>query len=239
MNLSFYILDYLKTNTKTNVSGLGIFNLKNTSAEISKDQSILPPAKEIVFISDYETRDDGFILFLSKKENISEFEAELELKKFTNYCKNKLDKHEELELSELGIFRNVGDDVVFKGKKIDDLTPDFYGLEEIKFSEIKNRDSQVSVSNEVEEGNYQFNKSILWAFLVIIPIAGIAILAFTKKEMLFGNNSDLNVKTATHRIEKNKTPIDSLSQLKKDSLKGDSLKTAIPTKSSNKTSQSK
>jgi hypothetical protein len=51
------------------------------------------------------------------------------------------------------------------------------------------------------EKDYQFNKSILWAFLVIIPILGIVYVAYTQQELLFGEKSfdkaNISVQTKT------------------------------------------
>ena len=91
MNLPLHILNFLKTNHKTEISGFGTFSLKNSGATISSEQSILPPAKEIVFVANYENRNRAFIQYVSQQENLPEFDTELELKKHTNQWKSKLE----------------------------------------------------------------------------------------------------------------------------------------------------
>lgn len=227
MNLHFHILEHLKTNAETGISGFGIFSLKNKGAEISNEQSILPPAKEIVFQKDYENRSRAFVTYLSQKENVSEFEAELELKKSTNHWKDKLGSNKEFIIEGIGEFRNAENILVFKGKRIEELAPDFYGLEEIKFSEIKNTDPQINLQEEdtATGDSYQFNRSILWIFLVAVPIAGIIYFSITNREMLFGEKADFTVKNSTKRIKETKIAKDSAkTKAVQDTLKADTLK---------------
>ena len=227
MNLPFHILNFLKTNRKTEISGFGTFSLKNSGATISSEQSILPPAKEIVFVADYENRDRTFIQHISQQENLGEFDVELELKKHTNQWKNKLEANQEFEIETIGTFRNIENELHFKGKRIDELAPDFYGLEEIKIPEIKNKVSQKENRKTASEteNSYKFNKSILWIFLVAIPVAGILYFGIANPELLFGKKSNLYTTNSTHRIEPKKQINDSLKQAAiQDSLKKDSLK---------------
>lgn len=227
MNPADYIPEYLISNAKAEISSFGVFGLKNTGAVINDQQRILPPAKEITFIPDYETKDRGFLKFVSGKENISEFEAELALKKYTNQWKAKLEADQEIYIENVGIFSNNENGISFKGERIETSAPDFYGLEEIKISEIKKADDSLKVSenDENEKNSYRFNNSILWIFLIAVPVLGIIYFALTNQELLFGKKTDFSVKTSTHRIEKKSIKPDSLkSNIVQDSLKKDSVK---------------
>jgi hypothetical protein len=131
---------------------------------------------------------------------------------------------------------NQGDEgLSFFGKRLSSDHPDFYGLEEIRFSDISDGERLMETSSK--EKDYKFSKSILWIFLVAVPVAGIVYLAITQQELLFGKKSfdSLSVQTKTKRIEKT-VPVkvdsaqlkisDSIRKagLKADSLKIDSLK---------------
>jgi hypothetical protein len=114
----------------------------------------------------------------------------------------------------------------FKGKRVESGRPDFYGLEEIRFSDISNGEKIVHTENR--EKDYQFNKSILWIFLFIVPVAGLLILAYTQKDLLFGKKSfeNVSVQTKTHRIAKDtiKIMVHETAEMKiADSLKKDSV----------------
>ena len=93
----------------------------------------------------------------------------------------------------------------FKGNRLQSDHPDFYGLEEIKISDIHNNESPKTAPTNSGK-DYRFNKSILWIFLIIIPVLGILYVAYTQQELLFGQKSfdkaTPSVQTRTHRIEK-------------------------------------
>ena len=227
MNLTDHILEYLINNTKAEISSFGVFGLKNSGARINDEQRILPPAKEITFVPDFETKDLGFLKYVSTKENISHFEAELELKKETNQWKSKLENQQEIHLENIGIFKNSENQILFEGKRIETSAPDFYGLEEITISEIKKSEEKPNISTELENEKKSsgFNKSILWIFLVLVPVLAILYFAFANQELLFGKKKDFSVKTSTHRIDKKeKKPDSAKTKIVQDSIKKDSVK---------------
>jgi hypothetical protein len=98
-------------------------------------------------------------------------------------------------------------------------------LEEIIISDINNKNLKQKVPVNSEK-DYKFNKSILWAFLVIIPVLGIIYVAYTQQELLFGKKSfdktNISVQTKTHRIEKDTVKLHSYTPPVIDSLKKDS-----------------
>jgi len=76
--------------------------------------------------------------------------------------------------------------------------------------------------------NYRFNKGILWTFLVLIPIAGIAALVYSQKDKIFGKSSfDVTpVQTSTKRIPE--APKKESPKIQ-DSIQLDSLNVQHPT----------
>lgn len=238
MNISAYILEYLKQFGTVTVPAFGVFSLENSKAIInSENGSILPPSSQIAFASDYEVESDELISFISNQKQISQESAQSELQIQTDFWKKKLQADQTLEIQNLGsIF--IEDGVThFKGNRLESNHPDYYGLEEIKLSDISSTEKS-SVSENTDK-DYKFNKSILWIFLFIIPVLGILYLAFTQQELLFGKKSfdSVSVQTKTRRIEKDtvkgkrdSTQMKVLDSLKKDSLiqpaqKGGNLKT--------------
>jgi hypothetical protein len=70
MNISAYILEYLKQFGSVVVPGFGVFSLENSKAIINSDNgSILPPASQIAFTPDYEIQSEEllFLLLLKSK----------------------------------------------------------------------------------------------------------------------------------------------------------------------------
>jgi len=239
MNISAYILDYLKQFGTVTVPKFGVFSLENSKAVInSENGSILPPSTKIAFRSDYQVLSDDLVQFISSQKAISKEAAENELQIQTDFWKKKLQSEQILEIQNLGtVFFEEGK-LHFKGNRLESDFPDFYGLEEIHFSDINKGEPSKDIENT--EKDYQFNKSILWIFLFIVPVLGMLYLAYTQQELIFGKKSfeDISVQTKTKRIEK-KAPVkidsaqikkaDSAKAFKLDSLKKDSIKQAAKT----------
>lgn len=226
MNISAYILEYLKQFGTVTVPGFGVFSLKNSKAIInSENGSILPPASQIEFTIDYEVQAEDLTAFIAREKQMSLDASRSDLKIQTDFWKKKLQAEQVLEIQNLGtVFIEEGN-THFKGKRVESGRPDFYGLEEIRFSDINNGE-KVNTS-ENSEKDYKFKKTILWIFLLIIPILGIAYFAFTQQELLFGKKSfnKVSVQTSTHRIVKDtvKVTVHTPGTVVSDSLKKDSL----------------
>lgn len=226
MNISAYILDYLKQFGAVTVPKFGVFSLENSKAVInSENGSILPPSTKIVFYSDYQVLSNDLIGFISNRKGVSKEAAENELQIQTDFWKKKLQADQHLEIQNIGMVFIEDGNLHFKGNRLESDHPDFYGLEEIHFSDI-NKGEKIESPENLEK-DYKFNKSILWIFLFIVPVLGMLYLAYTQKEILFGKKSfdDITVQTKTKRIEK-KIPVKTKSAKIKasDSVKTDSLR---------------
>ncbi|MGR3855677.1 MULTISPECIES: hypothetical protein [Chryseobacterium] len=226
MNISAYILEYLKQFGTATVPGFGVFSLKNSKAIInSENGSILPPASQIEFAIDYEVRAEDLTAFIAEQKQMSLEASRSDLKIQTDFWKKKLQAEQVLDIQNLGtVFIEEGH-THFKGKRIESGRPDFYGLEEIRFSDINNGEKVNASVNR--EKDFKFKKTILWLFLLIIPVLGIVYLAFTQQELLFGKKSfnNVSVQTSTHRIVKDtvKMKVHTPETPVTDSLKKDSL----------------
>lgn len=232
MNISAYILEYLKQFGTVTVPDFGVFSLENSKAIInSENGSILPPASKIVYTPDYRIQSDELAAFIAGHKQMTVEASKTDLQIQTDFWKKKLQADQMLEIQGLGsIFIEEGE-THFKGNRLQSDHPDFYGLEEIRFSDISNKEYQTTADKS--EKDYRFNKSILWIFLIIIPVAGILYVAYTQQELLFGKKSfdaaQISVQTTTHRIPKDTikakkvTPPVAADSLKKDSLKKDSV----------------
>ncbi|SEM77305.1 hypothetical protein SAMN05421856_106222 [Chryseobacterium taichungense] len=233
MNISAYILEYLKQFGTVTVPDFGIFSLEKSKAIInSENGSILPPASKIVYTPDYRVKSDDLAAFIASHKQMTLEASGTDLQIQTDFWKKKLQADQMLEIQGLGTIFIEDGETHFKGNRLQSDHPDFYGLEEIKFSDISNKESKTATAGKPEK-DYKFNKSILWIFLIIIPVAGILYVAFTQQELLFGKKSfdpaTVSVQTTTHRIPKDTLkaqkvippiPADSL---KKDSLRKDSV----------------
>lgn len=232
MNVVKGILEQLKRNGKVAVPEFGVFFTENAAAIVdSKSKTILPPAKQIYFDANFTIDNDSFLQQLSKENNISLGDAKIELRKQTDYWKNMVQTNQELIIDGVGTFQIIDHQISFLGERIQNGTPDFFGLEKINIHEIKNSKRKAPIF-ESNSGNYKFNNSILWIFLLLIPLSGLLYFGITQQEKIFGKKSfdDYSVKNATHRIEESNFNVDfnrinaTADSLKlADSLKNDSL----------------
>lgn len=227
MNISAYILEYLKQFGTVVVPDFGVFSLENSKAIInSENGSILPPASQIVYTPDYEVKSDELAAFIAGQKQMALEASKTDLQIQTDFWKKKLQAEQTLDVQGLGTIFIEGGTTHFKGHRLQSDHPDFYGLEEIRISDMQAHSPKPeAVSAAAKE--YKFNKSILWAFLIIIPVLGIIYVAYTQQELLFGkksfDNTNISVQTKTHRIEKDTVKVQAHGTPAADSLKKDSV----------------
>lgn len=231
MNISAYILEYLKKHGSVTVAGFGVFYLENSKAKLDPENgSILPPSSQIAFKVDYLAESDDLISYIASEKGSTFEAAKNELQIQTDFWKKKLQADHTLEIQNFGQLEQGDKGLAFFGKRLASDYPDFYGLEEIRFSDISDGEKLIEASRH--EKDYKFSKSILWIFLVAIPVAGLVYLAITQKELIFGKKSfdSISAQTKTLRIQKSvPTKLDSAQlkiadSIKKAALKADSLK---------------
>ena len=225
MNFSLSLLEYLKKQASVSLSGFGTFYLHTINAVLDQEgKNILPPGAEVAFKPDTSGDENKFVQFLSKQKNISIIEAEIEIKKQINYWNAILYKDKKVLIEHLGTFLLEDSKMVFVGNRTENLSPSFYGLEEINISEIKN-------SSNRKGNSYQTGKSFFWITTLLIGVLGITYIGVTQPEMIFGKRSfkDEPTKKEIVPAKKNSLKKDSLNavQLKMDSLKNDSIQNAI------------
>lgn len=228
MNISAYILEYLKQFGSVTVPDFGVFSLEKSKAIInSENGSILPPASKIVYIPDYKVTSDELAAFIAGHKQMTVEASKTDLQIQTDFWKKKLQADQMLEIQGLGTIYIEEGETHFKGNRLQSDHPDFYGLEEIKLSDIHNKESQKPVVGNSGK-DYRFNKSILWIFLIIIPVLGILYVAYTQQELLFGEksfgNTSPSIQTRTHRIEKDTAKARKIiPPVTSDSLKNDTV----------------
>lgn len=236
MNISAYILEYLKSHGSAIVPQFGTFSLEKSKAVLnSENGSILPPASRIVFSVNHLAQSSALSDFLAEKKSVSKEAAENEILAQTDFWKKKLQAEKHLDIPEIGRFYEEESEIRFEGNRLPSDHPDFYGLEEIRFSEINSAEKKTAAKDQPEA--YRVNQSILWIFLIIIPVLGMLYLAYTQRDFLLGKKSfeTVSVQTKTRRIEDKKIiPVDSaalkrqdsLQKFRADSLQQDSIKKA-------------
>lgn len=234
MNISAYILEYLKQFGAAVVPGFGVFSLEKSKAIInSENGSILPPASQIKFDVNYHIQSDNLAAYIGEQKQMSLEASKADLQIQTDFWKKKLQADQRLEIQNLGLIFIEEGQTHFKGNRLQSDHPDFYGLEEIKLSDIKSGEKETV--NNIQKKDYKFGKILLWSLLIIIPIGVIAYFSIAQPEMIFGKPSFEKEKDSLKMIKPVKAPVfipdstlikkDSLSKKILDSLKKDSTKT--------------
>ena len=245
MNFSVLILEFLNKHGHVNIPGFGVFYLKTTNASLDNENAhILPPGKEVAFRTETSEKDESLADYIVKQNKISRIEAEIELKKLTNFWNSTLEKDGKIAIENIGTFYLDDSKLHFTGERTVNLSPDFYGLEEINLSQIKNAQPTASADDGAKP--YRFSKTIFWLVPVLLAIGVITYLGLSQPEIIFGQKSFGNGfgKPIEKKIENSSAKTDSaeVKQLAIDSLKTDSTATTIaPAKkwSSKKKSTSK
>ena len=213
MNFSFLILEFLKQQGNVPVPGFGTFYLKNTNALVDEDgKSILPPGKEVAFKISDSSSDSAFAKFIAQRKNIPLIDAEIEMKKQTNFWYSVLEKEGKFVLENIGTFLLSDSQIHFTGNRTENLSPDFYGLEEIHLSEINN---SVALSKPQDhQTSYRFSKTLYWLVPLLLGVSGLAYFGITQPELIFGKKSFGNglESVPTSKIVKEPVKIDSIKQ---------------------------
>lgn len=217
MNLGQYLFSYLQEKGRVELPYFGVFSLQKKSAILNEeDATILPPTYEVFFERNENIINSDFSKYIAEKSEENLFIVQSKLKDQIQSWKQELAENKKFSVEELGEFYEENGSLKLASKNNFLHSSNFFGLEEINLKEIKEK--KATAEKKDSEDDYVFSKSILWAFLFIIPVGGILFLALTYQDKIFGKKSfDMSVKTSTHRIEKK-------SVIKKDSAKKDSIK---------------
>lgn len=245
MNFPVLILEFLNKHGHVNIPGFGVFYLKNTNASLDNENAhILPPGKEVAFRTETFEKDESLANYIVQQNKISHIEAEIELRKLTNFWNSTLEKDGKIAIENIGTFFLDDSKLHFAGERTENLSPDFYGLEEINLSQIKNPQPIESTENAAQP--YRFSKTVFWLVPILLGIGAITYLGISQPETIFGQKSFGNGfgKPTAKKIKKDSAKTDSVvaKQLALDSIKTDSTATTIaPVKkwSSKKKSTSK
>ncbi|MGV8914212.1 MAG: hypothetical protein ACOH1X_02060 [Kaistella sp.] len=229
MNFSQLLFGFLKKQGRASVPGFGVFSLKTAHAILDKEEkNILPPGLEMSFINNAEDSDQSFAEFLASSNGISFSAAEAEIKKQVTFWNLTLEKEGSLYIPNFGNFFLDDSKVHFKEERNENLSPDFYGLEEINISEIKKARLP---KTSAKENSYSFPKSVYWVLPLVLGVLALTYFGITQPEKIFGKKSFPNglkdlpeKKSEAVSVKKNSAKVDSTTI---DSAKADSLKSAL------------
>lgn len=202
MELNDYILKILKNESRAEVPAFGVFTLEKTHADVDSAASqILPPGYQVHFQYLPDTENAAFTSGFAEFTSVPVSKAASDTENKVHLWRNTLESGQQVHLEQLGLLRLEDGIAHFEGERIAASDPQFFGLEEIN---LRN----TAVFADVPFFT-KWSERVLWLFLVILPLAGLGILALY---FAAGSATQPQVVRGTHRIE------DTSGTMKKDSV---------------------
>ena len=212
MDLTFYIYSFLREqNTLVNIPKFGVFYLEKKHAIVDESTfQILPPSEMVSFEKKEVLENIDLIDFISQRVGESFEYVQNEVTKEVEKWNRELALNKKLILPKLGEMVLSENGEWFFIPEKNESSQDYFGLEAIKLDKIKIG----------EVGNCFLQKSILWIFLVVVPLVVLVYLSVVYQDLILGESSFEN----TYRIEKkDKSTILNKDTLQRDSVVSDSM----------------
>ncbi|MDR1005409.1 MAG: hypothetical protein LBL74_00900 [Bacteroidales bacterium] len=155
MNVASNLFEYLKQHDKAELTGFGTFNAITHRAEYDEANKLITPPKKTLEFSKEETNNMDFVLFMAKREFISEQTALTWIKQYSDSLKERLATAKSFLLPSLGtISIDEEGNYRFEALKDIDLMDETFGLdtvENVKTFEFTKEEPIESDQTQVEE----------------------------------------------------------------------------------------
>ena len=219
MNFEYFLYQYLLKNGKAEVPDFGTFAVIKESAKIDAENSVILPPKEIVsFLYNDKIFDNSLAKYIAEDTDSNLYIVQMNLKSEISKWKQQLENGEVLNLENLGQYQLNSDNTVTKIIN-DDF--DIFGLEEINIQKLKS-----ASANSHNADDYKMSKAVLWTFLGLAIVGGVALYYLADDQMLFGKPSALTTKVEP-KPKQIKKVVPAVTQ---DTIKQDSLNNNIDAK---------
>lgn len=104
MNITNYLVDYLKLGNNVEIPQIGILAIKEIAAHYDIESATFYPTTYTLEMSRQMLGDTAFVEYLAQKECVSVATAERFLKNYGDALADKIEKEGECQLGELGVF---------------------------------------------------------------------------------------------------------------------------------------
>lgn len=179
MDVSQYIGSFLLKNRYCSLPGLGVFDLKRTSASVSTAEGTVQPPTYTLSFNPVGSIDDTFASYIASKENVSIANASNHIRDFCTEVKEQLAKTGQFEVPQLGRFENKMGRIGFVQSK--DLN---LGMEpvpavftEIKVAPLPTEERKLDYSYAPARSTYRGRKSNSSYLKILIPVAAVLLIA--------------------------------------------------------------
>ncbi len=157
MDIISYLLELIEARKNVGISSLGTLYIKKTPGRYDADaHAYLPPKHDIGFRPEV-TEELELVNIVSEKRNISADLAKNNIAEFVADIKKQLADQQYADLSPLGTFKLINDQIVFETSKKFQIGFDFYGLPNISTSIEENllkpntEELEVDTEEQIEE----------------------------------------------------------------------------------------
>ncbi len=163
MEISQYIKNLLKTNSRVILKNFGAFDTKHIPAQIDKEtKEMKPPFKIVVFNPDIKEDAGLLVKHIAEQERISLDNAAEQIDEYVKTIKSKLDAGQAVECKDLGNFKKSADgSYEFSFLSDENLLLDSFGLPVVSLTE-QDRIIQrpVTVTKETEKKAIETKKPV-------------------------------------------------------------------------------
>ncbi len=114
------ITSFLVQTKECNLPGIGKLRIVTTPAELDvANKKLFPPTDEILFTGKPESKSEELVKYISNKKNISETEAQENLKSWSEAAKERLDAGEKIIFKSIGsLQKNASENIFFQSQQI-------------------------------------------------------------------------------------------------------------------------
>lgn len=179
MDVSQYIGSFLLKNRYCSLPGLGVFDLKRTSAAVNNAEGTIQPPTYSLSFNPVGSIDDTFASFIASKENVSIANASNHIRDFCTQVKDQLAKTGQYDVPQLGRFENKMGRIGFTQSKDLNLgmEPVAAVFTEIKVAPLPAEERKLDYSYAPARSTYRGRKNGSSYLKILIPIAAVLLIA--------------------------------------------------------------
>lgn len=186
MNLEVHIYQLLQEKEAVELPGFGVFTLQKKTAQLDPESSkLMPPTQEVSFQKQESVNGADLSRYIAAKTLQNLFQVQTEIQEQVALWKQELELSQEITLTGLGNLKVQNEEWILVSPKDLTQTIGFFGLEELHLEPLLNSRAQDFQS----DNQYVFGQSILWTFLLILPLGGILFFALSDPQVIFGKKS--------------------------------------------------
>ena len=202
------ITSFLLQSKKTTLPYIGTFYHQWTSSKLDVvNKQILPPGRELIFHESSDSDAGNLVNFISRKQHIQLSEAKMELEKYCNYWKEKLNRGCTLNFETLGLLRKNEEGLIYFQTERSNQFWQPVSAERVLHENaehtvlVGDKETTSTLMNEYYKEEIQVTKRTWVAGAIILAVIALIVLFFSfynRKISVstIGNQNHLNIESA-------------------------------------------